>query len=204
MVLEAAIDDFNTAKIAVEHGVNRLEVCSDLANDGLTPDVDLFIKCIELKVPCFAMIRPQKGDFTVNKSNFLLMQQQINKFKNLGASGLVLGILTDNYEVDTEKVTTLVKLADPLPITFHKAIDVTKNILKSAESLLSTGVKRILTSGGCSSVLEGIPVIKQMYSILGGKITLVAGGKVTYNNLPQIKQELPFCEFHGRNIVKLN
>ena len=50
MIKEACVENFNEALIAVKKGADRLELCADLANDGLTPSVEL-IKSL-LRNPC--------------------------------------------------------------------------------------------------------------------------------------------------------
>ncbi|MGV3279064.1 copper homeostasis protein CutC [Rickettsiales bacterium LUAb2] len=202
LILEAAIDNINDAIKAVNKGSNRLEVCSDLENDGLTPSYELFKECLKLNVPCFAMIRVQKGEFTVNNSTYNIMQQQIIKFKELGANGIVLGILDKQNQIDIDKIKKLVSLANPIPVTFHKAIDRTKDIFLAVEQLIEIGVKRILTSGGKKTVIEGISIIQAIHNKFGNKIIIVAGGSLNFNNLDEIKLQLPFCEYHGRKIVE--
>ena len=41
MIKEACVETFGEAKFAEQKGADRIELCSDLANDGLTPSVEL-------------------------------------------------------------------------------------------------------------------------------------------------------------------
>jgi copper homeostasis protein len=64
MIKEACVETFEEAVLAEQRGANRIELCSDLANDGLTPSYELMQKtCSSLKIPVMVMIRPRAGNF---------------------------------------------------------------------------------------------------------------------------------------------
>ena len=46
------------------------------------------------------------------------------------------------------------------------AIDMTRDIFQALETVISLGFERVLTSGGDSSVLEGLPVITEMIEMV--------------------------------------
>ena len=49
---------------AARGGASRLEVCSSLAEGGLTPSPGLVRVITEnVTIPCFALLRPRSGDF---------------------------------------------------------------------------------------------------------------------------------------------
>lgn len=203
MIKEAAIETLEQAKLAVAAGANRLEVCADLTSyDGLTPKEELFTECQKLGVPCVAMIRPRPGDFVLRPGELEQMGEQIERFVSLGAQGVVVGVLTKEACVDVETIKPLVERAKGAAVTFHKAIDVTVDILQACHDLLLTGVNRVLTSGGQRYASEAVATIRAMQNILAPKVKVVVGGGVTFQNLDGLAQQLPGCEFHGRKIVE--
>ncbi|KAJ8316864.1 hypothetical protein KUTeg_004768 [Tegillarca granosa] len=54
------------------------------------------------------------------------------------------------------------ELVRPLPVTFHRAIDMTSDIFAALEAVISLGFTRVLTSGGCNTALDGVPVIAEL------------------------------------------
>ena len=124
MIKEACIETFEEAVLAEKKGATRIELCSDLANDGLTPSYDLMKKCIsKLKIPVMVMIRPRAGNFVYSEEEINQMKADIDLAKNAGAAGVVLGLLTNDNQIDKKNTTALCDYAFPLPVTFHKAID---------------------------------------------------------------------------------
>ena len=83
------------------------------------------------------------------------MKASIVTAKELGADGLVLGILKPDNSVDVRRTRELVSLGKPLPVTFHRAFDDTADLSQALDDVVQTGAARILTSGGAASALEG-------------------------------------------------
>jgi copper homeostasis protein len=70
MIKEACVETFEEALLAEQRGADRIELCSDLANDGLTPSPELMQKtCASLKIQVMVMIRPRAGNFVYSASN---------------------------------------------------------------------------------------------------------------------------------------
>jgi copper homeostasis protein len=65
------------------------------------------------------------------------------------------------------------------------------------------GIKRILTSGGKPTALEGQETIRKMIEVAGEQITILVAGKVTNQNVEEIQNLTGAIEFHGRRIVGL-
>ncbi len=124
MIKEACVENFDEALLAERRGADRIELCSDLASEGLTPSPELMQKtCSALKIPVMVMIRPRAGNFVHSEAEINRMKKEIDLAKQAGAAGVVFGILTEENTIDTEKTKLLAKYAFPLPVTFHKAID---------------------------------------------------------------------------------
>ncbi len=203
MIKEACVETLEEAKLAEKRGANRIELCSDLANDGLTPSFELMKRAItELKIPVMTMARPRAGNFVHTKEEVEQMKKDIDAAKKAGAAGVVFGLLTPDNKIDIENTRILAEYAKPLPVTFHKAIDELENPVDGVKELLKIdNIKRILTSGGKPTALEGKPVIKKMIEAAGDKITILVAGKVLDSNVDEIQKTTGTKELHGRKIV---
>lgn len=82
--------------------------------------------------------------------------------KSAGRDGVVLGILNADGSVDVQRTRELVELAAPLKVTFHRAIDMTRNMEEALEGIIQAGCYRVLTSGGRNTVSEGMEQIKAL------------------------------------------
>lgn len=203
MIKEACIESFEEAVAAEKRGADRVELCDNLDVGGTTPSVSLIQKtCATLQIPVMVIIRPRGGDFVYSEEELKTMQHSIAMAKEAGAAGIVLGILTKNNEIDTEKTQKLVQLCHPLPVTFHKAIDELDNPVEGVLQLKKIdGITRILTSGGKATAKEGIETLKKMIEAADDKITILIAGKVTNENIEAIQKATNAKELHGRKIV---
>lgn len=203
LIFEACVETLEDALIAEKRGANRIELCSALDQDGLTPSPELTVQCVQhLTIPVMAMVRPRGGNFVYTEEEIQLMEAEIGYFKGLGVAGVVFGLLTDDGNVDVENTRRLANLASPLEITFHKAIDYSNDILKSFQELNAIdGISRVLTSGGMDTAWNGRHILKQMQDLPGRQIKIIAAGKVLPENRTQIAEFTGATELHGKRIV---
>lgn len=203
MIKEACVETFEEALLAEKLGASRIELCSDLANDGLTPSFELMQKtCSMLKIPVMVMIRPRAGNFIYSDEEISKMKSEIDLAKKAGAFGVVFGLLTPENKIDEINTKILADYAQPLPVTFHKAIDELENPVEGVSVLKEiTGIKRILTSGGKPTALEGQELIRKMNEVAGNQIIILVAGKVLDSNVAEIQKITGAKELHGRRIV---
>ncbi|WP_338983794.1 copper homeostasis protein CutC [Fusobacterium nucleatum] len=202
MIKEACVESFEKALEAQNNGANRIELCENLAVGGTTPSYGTVKVCLEkLDIPIFPMIRVRGGNFIYSKDEIEIMKEDIKIFKELGVKGVVLGCLTSNNKIDLELTKELVDLAYPMEVTFHKAIDEIQNPLDYIDDLVNIGIKRILTSGGKATALEGKDLINEMIKKSNGRLKIVVAGKVTKENLNGLSNLISANEFHGKLIV---
>ena len=202
MIKEACVESFEKALESQNNGADRIELCENLSVGGTTPSYGTVKICLEkLNIPIFPMIRARGGNFVYSKDEIEIMKEDIKVFKDLGVKGLVLGCLTSDNKIDLELTKTLVNLAYPMEITFHKAIDEISNPLDYIEDLVNIGIKRILTSGGKATALEGKDLINDMIKKSNGRLKIVVAGKVTKENLNELSNLISANEFHGKLIV---
>ena len=193
MIVEICAKNFQSALNAQEAGADRIELCSELAVGGITPNYGLLKKVSELKIPVHVLIRPRSGDFMYSDSEFEVMKQNIALCKQLNCSGVVSGVLNKDLSVDMVRTKALIDFASPMTFTFHRAFDWTPNPLATAKKLAQIGVVRILTSGQAVSAIEGLPMLIQLRKTFNG-IILAAGG-INLNNVSQFKAH-GFEEIH--------
>lgn len=202
IVLEACVENVSEALKAAAMGAQRIELCENLAVGGTTPTVGTLKVCRRyLTIPIFVMIRPRGGNFTYTDDEKEVMREDLIRLKEAGADGLVLGMLTPEKRVDLETLYSFLELARPLPVTFHKAIDETHDILFELNRLKEAGVDRVLSSGGATSALEGASMLNAMIHLAGRRMKIVAAGKISNENIALHIEKIPTSEFHGRKIV---
>ena len=198
MQLEICIDSVESAIAAERGGADRVELCSDLLEGGITPSSGL-ISAVRrsVRLGVFVMIRPRGGDFCYADAEFAVMQEDIRWARNLGADGLVLGVLDEEARVDVPRTALLVRLAGSLPVTFHRAIDMTPDPAASVKAVLETGARRILTSGGAAKVTEGLDTVARMVAAAGDRLSIMAGSGVNPQTLGIVAEATGATEFHA-------
>jgi copper homeostasis protein len=203
MIKEACVEGFGEAMRAQDLGADRVELCENLAVGGTTPSVGTILACKKyLKIPVVVMIRPRGGNFIYDAAELEIMAEDIRASISAGADGIAIGLLNNRGEIDMPNLRTLVKQAGPMQVTFHKAIDVTRDIEKEFLRLCDSGiVHHVLTSGGAATAMEGAGMLKKMIALSEGRITVLVAGKVTDLNLDNLAGLIPAGEFHGKKIV---
>ena len=202
MIKEACVESFEKALEAQNNGADRIELCENLVVGGTTPSYGTVKVCLEkLNIPIFPMIRARGGNFIYSKDEIEIMKEDIKIFKELGVKGVVLGCLTSDNKINLELTKELVDLAYPMEVTFHKAIDEIANPLDYIDDLINIGIKRILTSGGKATALEGKDLINEIIKKANNQIKIVVAGKVTKENLNELSNLISSDEFHGKLIV---
>ena len=195
--MEVCVDSVESAVNATIGGASRLELCSNLTEGGTTPSLGMLRIVKETAdVPVFAMLRPRGGDFLYSEMELKVMREDLRRMKESGADGIVFGVLTADGQVDVEKTRELLELSRPLPVTFHRAFDMTRNLEASLEILMGLGIERVLTSGGDSTALEGLPMLERLVRKGGERIIVVPGGGITERNLDRIIVGCGAVEFH--------
>ena len=188
ILIEAAVELLDAALAAVAGGANRLELCTDLAHGGTTPDLSLLP--VQLPIPVFVLVRPRAGDFVYTDAEHRAMREQIARAKSAGAHGIVTG------DLSLDRTRALIAAARPLPVTFHRAFDVFPDPSDALERLIDLGVERVLTSGGAPTAPEGAEQIRRLVAQAKGRIGILPGGGIDARNVARLVRETGVNEVH--------
>ena len=198
VLFEACVDSVEAAVAAQEGGANRVELCADLLEGGITPSSGvIWLARQQLTIPMNVIIRPRGGDFCYSATEFDVMKHDIEHAKQLGADGVVIGILNPDGTVDRERTRALIELARPMSVTFHRAFDMARDPLTTLETLIDLGVDRLLTSGQEETVWEGIDLIATLVKQANGRIIIMPGGGITERNVARIIAHSGVTELHA-------
>src|ERR1700751_2653121 len=134
IVVEVCVDSIASAVAAERGGAQRVELCSDLLEGGLTPSLGLLgVVRSRVSIAVHPIIRPRPGDFCYSDEEFECMQRDIEVAKREGADGVVLGSLKRDGEVGVRRTQQLIELARPLSVTFHRAFDMSADLVEPLE-----------------------------------------------------------------------
>lgn len=196
-IIEICLESVESVIAAEKGGADRVELCSDLFEGGLTPTIGTVKTALrKSNIKINAMIRPRGGDFCYSDEEFEVMKEDIKAFKETGINGIVFGILTPEGDVDVKRSKEIIELARPLAVTFHRAFDMTRDPYKSLEELIELGVDRVLTSGQEATVPEGADLLEELVQIAGDRIIVMPGCGITERNFPKLRDKIKAKEYH--------
>ena len=197
-IIEIATSDFSTTESAVQGGADRIELCANLAEGGMTASYATIKKCREaFPVALFPIIRPRGGDFLYTKEEFDIMLLDIRLCKELGCDGVVIGLLNMDGSIDVARTAQLVEKAYPLGVTFHRAFDRCKDPFAALEQLVELGCERILTSGQYPNVTDGVELVAELNIKAEGRIIIMPGSGVRSENIRMLAERTGCTEFHS-------
>jgi len=203
VVKEACVDNIQDAINAFKKGADRIEFCSNLDEDGLTPsNYDLISLKKSISIPVRVMVRPHSNSFNYNDDDLIQMMETIKFCKNQKFDGVVFGCLDDDNELDLNQIKYLADFAKPLNVIIHKAIDLTSSPVNSLVKLIEIdNVNGVLSSGGFETAELGIEVLKKMINISPNDFEIISAGKITNQNFKILHEKIDGKFYHGRKIV---
>jgi len=199
VIVEACVDSVESALAAERGGAGRLELCDALFDGGTTPSAGMIAACRErVSIPLFVIIRPRGGGFVYSAPELDVMRRDIVAARGLGADGVVIGALRPDGTVNDEHVRSLVGVADRLAGTFHRAFDFVPDLGGALETIIATGVTRVLSSGGALMAREGVATLASLVAQAGDRLVVMAGGGVREENVREIVDGSGVREVHVR------
>ena len=206
ILLEACCTSAEQAARALEKGASRIELCECMEVGGVTPSEDNISATVALGLPVNVLVRPREGNFVFSIEEERRMLEDIRMCRRCGASGVVIGALDPNGDIDMAMMERLVAEARGekgerrLSVTFHRAFDECRDPYSAFEQIVSLGCDRLLTSGQKPTACEGRELIAGLVRKAAGRITVMPGAGITPDNLESIAESTGAVEFHGTRI----
>ena len=203
IIKEVCVDNITDAINAIKFGADRIEFCSKLDEDGLTPRTEDLISIKKIvSCPIRVMVRPHSKSFTYSEQDLDEMKKTINLCKEHSFDGVVFGCLDKNMELDIKKIKYLTDLSKPLNVIIHKAIDLTSSPLNSLKQLLEIKqINGVLSSGGADTAEHGLDNLKKMIAISPTDFEIISAGKITNKNIDHLHEKIQGKFYHGKKIV---
>lgn len=205
ILIEVAAFTPGAALDAFHAGADRIELCSGYTEGGLSPSAATIAVVREnVSIPVHVMVRPRIGDFIYTHAEKEIMLRDIHYCKTQKIDGIVAGALNEDGDIDTEFTLEMVKAAQPMTFTFHRAFDICNSLPNALEKLINCGVNRVLTSGGESSCMAGIQRIEELLKMASNRIVILPGGGIKPENIERLIQVEGISEIHlsGKQLVK--
>ncbi len=195
MIIEVCANSLESAINAEKAGATRIELCSELGVGGITPSLGLIKSVLQhVSLPVHVLIRPRSGDFTYSEFDFKVMLKDIEECAKLGVSGIVSGVLNQDFSPDMERTGQLINASEEMSFTFHRAFDWTPSPDISFLDLQELGVHTILSSGQKPSAESGISLLCDLKEI-SGSCQIMPGGGISAANV-QLFKEAGFKALH--------
>ena len=233
-LLEVCCGNLESVDAAVAGGARRIELCADLALDGLTPPL-AWLRAVKERYPgliVHVLIRSRAGDFCYAPEEIDTMVRQAEAALEAGADAIVVGCLTPQGDIDLPALERFVRTVEtwnlahelsasdlchaandshffPGParrvsITFHRAFDRCRHPFAALEQLIGLGCDRVLTSGQAPTAEAGADRLRRLNRRARGRIVILPGGGVTPSNAARILALTGCTEIHASASITLN
>lgn len=198
MELEVIGFDLASCVTAETQGADRIELCANPHEGGTTPSYGMIALARKhTSIQLFPIIRPRGGDFLYTAMEFRSMIADIEQCRNLGCDGVVIGMLTEDGEVDVDRCGDLIHHAAGMHVTFHRAFDRVRDPLTALEQIIDLGCTRILTSGRHPNVDLGKEMLRSLVDAAGDRITIMPGSGVRSGNVVELAKFTGARAFHS-------
>ncbi|EDK4068038.1 copper homeostasis protein CutC [Listeria monocytogenes] len=201
-MLEVIVQNPRDAYLAEKYGANRMEVVSAISEGGLTPSYGAIKEIVRAsKLPAMMMIRPHSFSFVYDEADRIVMERDIELAKEVGVQGIVYGAITADGDIDQALLEKIIEWKGDLDLTFHRALEATKDIEASYQVLRTYGkdIKQLLTSGGTASALDSLPRLKrwiQDSEAQPDSFQILVGSGVKPENIATFQATLNHTDYH--------
>jgi copper homeostasis protein len=202
-LVEICVDDVAGARTAERCGADRIELCADLLEGGLTPSIGMVRTTLAAvtRVGVQVLVRPRGGNFRYDRDEVAVMLADIAAIRALEPPpgvrvGFVLSGLTADGRIDRAVVAELAAACGDAPLTFSKAFDEVGGQDGALDELADLGFARVLTSGGAATAADGAQALRRLAR--HPRTTVLAGGSIRSGGVADLIARTGVREVHLR------
>jgi len=204
-ILEIIVTSLEEVETINQSKADQIELVADLANGGLSPDLDLIEKAVQIsQLPIHVMLRPHYRDFIYTPIEFEEILLYLNKITALSQppQGIVFGSLTIQNKINENQLQQIINNKKSCRLVFHRAFDELRDYKTGVETLNQyPEVHSLLTSGTKAKAIDGIVELKHMVQ-LSKTIRIMVGSGVHINNLETLVRETEAIAFHVGTAIR--
>ncbi len=179
MIIEVIATSLTDAIRAEQGGADRIELITGILEGGLTPSYGVIEAAVQsVSIPVYVMVRPHSQSFCYRREELSVMLRDIGVIKQLGAAGVVVGALTEERRIDIAALELILREAEGLGVTFHRAFDEAGDQEEALQILLRyPQIERILTSGGKNTAPDAVEQLQRLVALTEHThLSVMAGG----------------------------
>lgn len=192
-LVEPLLENYVTLPAAIQAGAKRIALADNLAVGGTTVSKGTMGEAVryahEHQVSLDLVIAPRGGVTPYNDVEIKIMEADILEAQQLGVDGIILGALTQAYQLDEEALRPLVAAAGGMTLTFSTLFDTIRPQDRDAaiDWLGVQGFERLLSVGATNDRIADWTATQRLASSAG--ITLVPTNVAT-DQQDQVAQDL--------------
>lgn len=184
LLIECCANSIKSAINGENGGAHRIELCRKLQVGGITPFHENIIQAKKtINIPLHILIRPRAGNFFYSENEFRKMIDDIIFCKEAACEGVVIGTLNNDGSINIKQCEQMVKAADGMHITFHRAFDSGKNLKNNLKDVIDCGCHTLLTAGQSKNVEHGFSNLAELVRLAKNRINILAGSGVNVTNI---------------------
>ena len=201
--LECIATTLFDARIIEAEGGDRIELVSNLPMGGTTPSDGLIRSVLSsVAIPVAVMLRPNVTGFYYGEDELVEMREDALRMEALGVRHIVTGILDKEGVADIETMNKILE-GTSFTITFHRAIDASKDVKKSIDRMNRyKRITHVLSSLGQGHVIDNLERLEAYQKQLRPK--LILGSGVTHHNIRRLYEKaLQYdCDLHVGTAIR--
>lgn len=198
MLIEVIATTIEDVREANEYGADRIELCSSMEEDGLTPSIGLIKEACRIsQIPVNVMVRNHNKSFVYDDVDKKVMSDEISSIKQTEANGIVIGMLNDVGHIDEPFLKEVMMSAGEMEIVFHKAFDQIEDKTAALKTISQySNIKTVLTAGGKGSAISHLAELYQLNKTAQQyNIVIMPGGGLKYDNIENFKDDFSALHF---------
>jgi len=199
ILFEVCVQSPADCDAAAQGGADRVELCQAIELGGLTPSQGVIAATLSSSpLPVIVLVRPRPGDFIYSPAEVDIVRRDLELIADSGARGAAIGALTSTGDIDEATLDSWVAASGDLELVFHRAFDSCRAPLEALSLLSEHGLRRVLSSGGATTALEGAEKLAAWIDAAGEGLEILPAGSIRPETVAELISKTGAGQVHFR------